>query len=187
MSVELRRRFDVFEKEGHDEKREEKYKYTYYGKNTNNRGSEETMTVIAWDGKTLATDRIANRWLSEMGVIKGLVWHEQGERSSNHYRCWTSTLHQTTIGMVSAGMPDIKPDVPPSQAKLIVVKKDGLYELSCKMLIPNTAPYSAFGDGKEIALGALAMGATANQAVNICNEHSLQCGKGVEFKFTLRR
>ena len=34
MSVELRRRFNVFEKEGHDEKREEKYKYTYYGKNT---------------------------------------------------------------------------------------------------------------------------------------------------------
>ena len=34
MSVELRRRFDVFEKEGHDEKREDKYKYTFYGKNT---------------------------------------------------------------------------------------------------------------------------------------------------------
>ena len=34
MSIELRRRFNVFEKEGHDEKREEKYKYTYYGKNT---------------------------------------------------------------------------------------------------------------------------------------------------------
>ena len=31
MSVELRRRFNVFEKEGHDEKREEKYKYSYYG------------------------------------------------------------------------------------------------------------------------------------------------------------
>lgn len=31
MSVELRRRFDVFEKEGHDEKREDKYKYMGYG------------------------------------------------------------------------------------------------------------------------------------------------------------
>ena len=31
MSVELRRRFNVFEKEGHDEKREEKYKYMGYG------------------------------------------------------------------------------------------------------------------------------------------------------------
>ena len=30
MSVELRRRFDVFEKEGHDEKREEKYKLSSY-------------------------------------------------------------------------------------------------------------------------------------------------------------
>ena len=30
MSVELRRRFDVFEKEGHDEKREEKYRFSAY-------------------------------------------------------------------------------------------------------------------------------------------------------------
>ena len=34
MSVELRRRFNVFEKEGHDEKHEEKYKYSYYGSNS---------------------------------------------------------------------------------------------------------------------------------------------------------
>ena len=30
MSVELRRRFNVFEKEGHDEKREDKYKFSAY-------------------------------------------------------------------------------------------------------------------------------------------------------------
>ena len=35
-------------------------------------------------------------------------------------------------------------------------------------------------DGKEIAMGALAMGATAKQAVLICNDFSLHCGKGVE-------
>ena len=51
------------------------------------------------------------------------------------------------------------PDVPPSQAKLIVVKQDGLYELSYKMLL-RRGGYCAFGDGKEIAIGALAMGAS---------------------------
>ena len=33
MSVELRRRFDVFEKEGHDEKREDKYRFSSYMSN----------------------------------------------------------------------------------------------------------------------------------------------------------
>ena len=142
------------------------------------------MTVIAWDGKTLATDRMANdgsqKWESskawygmskdkEVVIITGV--------GLAHYIRQLSEWYQQ-------GMPDIKPYVPPSQAKLIVVQKDGLYELSYKMLLPYDAPYCAFGDGKELALGALAMGATAGQAVNICNEHSLQCGKGVEL-FTL--
>ena len=142
------------------------------------------MTVIAWDGKTIATDRMANdgshKWESskawygmsndkEVVIITGV--------GLAHYIRQLSEWYQQ-------GMHDIKPDVPPSKAKLIVVQKDGLYELSYKMLLPYDAPYCAFGDGKELALGALAMGATAGQAVNICNEHSLQCGKGVEL-FTL--
>ena len=142
------------------------------------------MTVIAWDGKTLATDRMANdgsqKWESskawygtnkdkEVVIITGV--------GLAHYIRHLSEWYQQ-------GMPEPSVIPQPSHAKLIVVKKEGLYELSYKMLLPYDAPYCAFGDGKEIALGALAMGATAGQAVNICNEHSLQCGKGVEL-FTL--
>ena len=104
------------------------------------------MTVIAWDGKTLATDRMANDGSQKWESSK--AWYGMSKEKEvviitgvglAHYIRQLSEWYQQ-------GMPDIKPDVPPSQAKLIVVKKDGLYELSYKMLIPNTAPYSAFGD-----------------------------------------
>ena len=93
------------------------------------------MTVIAWDGKTLATDRMANdgsqKWESskawygmskdkEVAIITGV--------GLAHYIRQLSEWYQQ-------GMPDIMPDVPPSQAKLIVVQKEGLYELSYKMLL----------------------------------------------------
>ena len=142
------------------------------------------MTVIAWDGKTLATDRMANDGSQKWESSKAWYGMSKDKEGSNHYRCWTAHYIRKLSEWYQKGMEDIMPDVAPSQAKLIVVKKDGLYELSYKMLLPYDAPYCAFGDGKEIALGALAMGATASQAVNICNEHSLQCGKGVEL-FTL--
>ena len=142
------------------------------------------MTVIAWDGKTLATDRMANDGSQKWESSK--AWY--GMSKEKEVVIITGVKDLVVVLALQEWyqqcMPDIMPDVAPSQAKLIVVKKDGLYELSYKMLLPHTSPYSAFGDGKEIALGALAMGATASQAVNICNEHSLQCGKGVEL-FTL--
>ena len=142
------------------------------------------MTVIAWDGKTLATDRMANDGSQKWESSK--AWYGMSEDKEvaiitgvglEHYIRELSEWYQQ-------GMPEPSVMPQPSHSKLIVVKKYGLYELSYKMLLPYDAPYCAFGDGKEIALGALAMGATAGQAVNICNEHSLQCGKGVEL-FTL--
>ena len=36
-----------------------------------------------------------------------------------------------------------------------------------------------------MALGALGMGATSQQAVEVCNNNALQCGKGVEL-YTLQ-
>ena len=142
------------------------------------------MTVIAWDGKTLATDRMANDGSQKWESSK--AWYGMSKEKE--------VVIITGVGLASyirelsewyqQGMEGDVPLQKPGMAQLIVVKKDGLYELSYKRLRPRTTPYSAFGDGKEIALGALAMGATASQAVNICNEHSLQCGKGVEL-FTL--
>jgi len=135
------------------------------------------MTVIAWDGKTLATDRMANDGSQKWESSK--AWYDTSEGE---------VVIITGVGLLAyikqlsewytKGLP-VMPDVAPSMAQLIVVKKDGLYELQYNQLIKRDM-YCAFGDGKDIAIGALAMGASAGQAVNICNQHSLHCGKGVE-------
>ena len=76
------------------------------------------------------------------------------------------------------------PHVSPSMAQLVVVKADGLYELHYNELVKRNPP-CAFGDAKDMALGALGMGATSQQAVEVCNNNALQCGKGVEL-YTLQ-
>ena len=67
-----------------------------------------------------------------------------------------------------------------STSQLIVVRREGLYVFEGHHPVLRKEEFCAFGDGKEIAIGALAMGATAKQAVIICNDFSLHCGKGVE-------
>ena len=138
------------------------------------------MTVIAWDGKTLATDRMANDGSQKWESSKAWYSSKDGEAIIITGVGLAHGVKQLAEWWQTGMKEDMTATLLNGRAKLIVVKKDGLYELSYKSLIPHTSPYCAFGDGKEIAIGALAMGANAGQAVNICNEHSLQCGKGVE-------
>lgn len=39
-----------------------------------------------------------------------------------------------------------------------------------------SAPFHAIGNGREIAIGAMAMGASAERAVEIAIEHNINCG-----------
>lgn len=149
------------------------------------------MTVIVWDGKDLATDQQAND-----GSMK---WEAE--------KAWYVTHPDTGkicivsgVGMLGyiiqlrdwfAGGCDwehrMHLDIAPSMAQLIVVDEQGLcvyegfhgYESKATFSPVRLQSPMAFGEGKEYAMGALAMGANAAQAVNIANEYSLHCGKGV--------
>ena len=139
------------------------------------------MTILVWDGKCLATDKQASidiikrktekAWeirvdgqrqiVSGVGVYSYIVilreWYKQGA-AINNFPYTTTDDHA-----------------------LIVVKQNGLY-------VYDASPYPdyigteqrVFGNGSEIALGALAMGADAKKAVEIVNEHCVYCGLGVD-------
>ena len=80
------------------------------------------MTVIAWDGKTLATDRMANDGSQKWESSK--AWYDTSEGE---------VVIITGVGLLAyikqlsewytKGLP-VMPDVAPSMAQLIVVKKD---------------------------------------------------------------
>lgn len=62
-------------------------------------------------------------------------------------------------------------------ATVVVIGPEGLtsYDEYGKELI-SEAPYRAFGCGRDLALGAMAAGATAEEAVRAACEHSVYCG-----------
>ena len=144
------------------------------------------MTVIAWDGKTLATDRMANDGSQKWESSK--AWYSKRYKEDECIITGTGLLAhiiQMKAWYIQGGDVDSFRDLPCnrvaySTSQLIVVRREGLYVFEGHHPVLRKEEFCAFGDGKEIAMGALAMGATAKQAVLICNDFSLHCGKGVE-------
>jgi hypothetical protein len=139
------------------------------------------MTVIAWDGKTLCTDQQANdgsmKWEAEKAwyitnKATGKICIVTGVGTLGYIiqlRDWFASGMETAL------------DITPNMAELIVVDDEGLCVFSGEKTyspVRLKAPM-AFGHGREYAMGAMAMGANASDAVAIANEYSLHCGKGV--------
>jgi ATP-dependent protease HslVU (ClpYQ) peptidase subunit len=61
-------------------------------------------------------------------------------------------------------------------SRCIILGKDGITEFEGKGQSKVTEPYSAWGSGYAVALGALAAGATAYEAVSIAAEHDVYTG-----------
>lgn len=138
------------------------------------------MTVIVWDGKSLAVDR---------GVSDGYTMWEQ-DKAWRHGDAvltgvGTMTLVLAMRNWYIAGRNPI--DFPPEQTlpdrwcEFIVATPDGLFRYERSHIpIEHGRNKCAFGHGKDFAYGALAMGANAEQAVIIANKFSVHCGMGVD-------
>lgn len=142
------------------------------------------MSVVVWDGKTLAVDRQATCGELRMNV-----------RKARYLACADETVAWTgdhELGIVLANWYEngAKPeDWPPAQrdkdrwCRLIVVSRRGglkFYEMEPVAQRYRDAPYAAFGSGRDFALGALAMGATAEQAAEVACRFCVTCGGGVD-------
>ncbi len=142
------------------------------------------MSVIAWDGRTLAADR-------------------QGTKGDTIYsirKLWKISFN---IVIAVAGYPDsalvlkqwcekgfVKQDWPSCQSDkdkwstLVVVKKNNpvvFYETQPEPIevIDN---FMSWGIGREAALGAMAKGATAVEAVEIASKFVIGCGRGCDWE-----
>jgi 20S proteasome alpha/beta subunit len=139
------------------------------------------MTVIAWDGKSLAADRQADDGGIKANVTKivrlpsgiilatsGTYWHMQ------YFIQWVSS------GCIEEKWPDFQKDEK-GFSELIVAEK-GRVKLFDQGALPYFLedPFFAWGSGAKFAMGAMAMGATAKEAVEITNRFSTSCGIGVD-------
>ena len=140
------------------------------------------MTIVVWANNILATDRAATDGTAKWKTDK--AWY-YGEGDNRIILSGTGPLY-TILAMrewYKGGALENK--FPKEQSSnpchfIVVSQKEGLtrYEQS-PIAIHHGANACAFGDGRDVAYGALHMGATARQAVEAANAHSLHCGLGV--------
>lgn len=144
------------------------------------------MTVIAWDGKTLAADRMVSRGMVKAGTTTKI------QRLKNRHLvggCGTHNVVRRMMAWYEAGASaaeypdDIKlPSDHEDMSSLIVVSPDGrihVYDGAPAPLLCENRQM-AWGMGAAAALAAMYCGKTATEAVVIANMICDGCGNGVD-------
>ena len=139
------------------------------------------MTVIAWEGKTLAADRQATTGSTKQSVKKiyatgGKLLGLTGDIS----------VGMEMIDWYTAGAdPKLYPQSnrnPSEGCSLIVVSPSGRVEKyeSTPHAFEIQGPFAAFGNGADAALAVMHMGGTAARAVEIASQVCSGCGCGLD-------
>lgn len=136
------------------------------------------MSVVAWDGKTLAAD--CQGMIGDMRVRTTKIFQRK------------SGAVMATVGDMAAGLELIQwfdqghpyqafPRDKEHEAVLIVAEGGRVRKCSgVPIWIDVCEPFMAWGSGKEFAMGAMAMGASAREAVEVACRFCVSCGIGVE-------
>lgn len=139
------------------------------------------MTVIAWDGHTLAADKQSTNGMTQLTVTK---IHRHGGYLLAI--CGNASAGMETLQwFIDGAVPNAYPAgnrVPDQGASLIVIGRNA------KVLKYESSPYPfevegefcAFGCGDESAMVAMHCGKTAAEAVAIASIYNTGCGRGVD-------
>lgn len=139
------------------------------------------MSIVAWDGRTIAADR----QMTAGNLI--LTTHKIRKLPNGDIVAWTGI---TENGLAVAEWYEKGADPalwPASQkgedwSRLIVVPKRGrpfTYEqLPVKQIVHDRR--AAWGSGGHFAIGAMEMGASSVQAVKVASKFCNGCGQGVD-------
>jgi|TARA_R110000744_G_scaffold173945_4_gene292690 hypothetical protein len=142
------------------------------------------MSIVVWDGTTLATDRAATDGTTKWRATK--AWRHTTDAGTPLILSGVGPL-QTILAMKNWMVEGADQNRFPSAqlaplfCHFLVVSPTGLirYEQS-PLPIDHHRCKCAFGEGAPFAYGAMAMGASAAKAVEIANQHSVYCGLGVD-------
>lgn len=140
------------------------------------------MTVIAWDGRSLVADRQATTGTHGMPVTK--LWplpDGTGAIACCGQLDSALVLRQWYLDDADpAKYPSFQSKNDEAECVLIVARDDGtcVFYQRHPVAIPVEGGYWAWGCGREFAVGALAVGATAQEAVSVAIKHCDGCGFG---------
>lgn len=144
------------------------------------------MTVIAWDGKTLAADKMMGFGTSHATVTK--IHRINGDLVawSGEAALGKACREWVRAGLIPADFPAGQRD-PDRTGSLLVIKRSGAihhYAAEPYALEVENATYS-IGSGGEYADAAMYLGKTAREAVEVACALDPNCGNGID-TLTLR-
>lgn len=145
------------------------------------------MSVVAWDGRTLATDRQA----TNAGMIREAA--KSRELAPGHVIAWTGEQMQGLVlaqWYTGGAVVSLWPAFQRTErwTRLVVASEGRLFEYEQEPYLEEIVePFFAFGAGRDFAMGALAAGASARQAVEIACRWSDSCGLGIDVYPLTRR
>lgn len=137
------------------------------------------MTIIAWDGKTLAADRrgtsaglpVSVKKIHRVGDLLVGISGSAGEA-------------QACLDWIVKGRdPEKYPDCQQGEKRgyLLVVEEGKAYEYErTPYPIPVLEPFTATGDGRDFALAAMHLGCSAKEAVEVACHFNVFCGNGID-------
>lgn len=137
------------------------------------------MTVIAWDGTTLAADRRAVLYGHTVATAKM-------KRVGDSLVAWSGTQCQAGkyIAWLEAGRdPATYPEqVKEAEAYLVVISPGGIIERFESTGYPLVVDQQTFacGSGRDFALAALHLGCDARRAIEVACALSNECGNGID-------
>lgn len=132
------------------------------------------MSVAVWDGKTLAADSQAV-CAGTRSRLRKIVKSPDGFLAAG---VGTVSSFIPWLRWVQAGMPPEEQPTSLKDATVIIVEPRGrafLFEGSATRM-PLTERKWAIGSGADYALGAMAVGADAAQAVRAACRYNVDCG-----------
>jgi len=143
------------------------------------------MTVIAWDGKTLAADK--------RGTVAGMAYPvTKIYRARGHLVAFSGNAGHAAellawfeLNGPHAAYPKRPEDE--DAAGMLVIDPKGrvlMYSPLSSLPVLIEAPFFARGAGRDYAMAAMHLGKSAREAVEIACVYDINCGNGVDV-FTL--
>lgn len=148
------------------------------------------MTTCCFDGKTMAVDSMQNlggmrRWVDKLRRIDRNRFVVTGAGDAfriNLLAKWTEQM-LTSIFTVDTltPWPDYPGEKDSPNGLMIEVSTGKCWNLDGSLWMPVTEPYFAIGSGRDYAMGAMAMEASAIEAINVAAKHDAYTGGEVRW------
>lgn len=137
------------------------------------------MTIIAYDGRLLATDKRATQVGYALTVTKQRRIPDGMAAASGDSEVTSGLLAWAETGRKAADYPA---SAKGNNSQLFVVTHDGEKLLYCGQPDPIRLEdrFLAFGSGRDYALAAMHLGHDATSAAQVACELDIYCGNGID-------